>query len=55
MLDRINEWLTIFLVGLGQSLSRFSDEETSMISLLLCFLVVAAAVGHVLHGALIGR
>lgn len=49
MLDRINEMITLFLVGLGQALSRLSDEEKTMVSLLLSFLLVAAAASRVLH------
>lgn len=49
MLDRINEMITLFLVGLGQALARLSEEEKTMIGLLLAFLLVAAAASRALH------
>jgi hypothetical protein len=55
MLDRINEMIEMFLVGLGQALSRLSKEETRMITLLLAFLVLASVVGRVLQIAWLGR
>jgi len=48
MLDRIGELLEMFLVGLGQFLTRLSSEEKTMISLLLGLLMVAAAMSRVL-------
>jgi hypothetical protein len=55
MLDRINELIEMFLVGLGQALSRLSKEETRMITLLLSFLVLAAVAGRILQIACLGR
>jgi len=55
MLDRLNELIEMFLVGLGQALSRLSAEESTMITLLLIFLIVAAAAGHVGQMALAGH
>jgi hypothetical protein len=49
MLDRLNEWIELFLVGLGQALSRLSADEKKMISLLLVFLLVAAAAARALQ------
>jgi hypothetical protein len=49
MLDRINEMIEMFLVGLGLHLSRFSDEEMSMITVLLALLMLAAAATGVLR------
>jgi hypothetical protein len=51
MLDRISELIEQFLVGLGLILSRLSTEEKTMITLLLTFLLVAAAVARVLQMA----
>jgi hypothetical protein len=48
-MDRISELITLFLVGLGQKLSRLSDAETRMISLFLASLVLAAAAANALH------
>ena len=48
MLDRIGELLEMFLVGLGQFLTRLSSEEKSMIGLLLGLLMIAAAMSRVL-------
>jgi hypothetical protein len=48
MLDRLGELLEMFLVGLGQSLTRLSSEEKTMIGLLLGLLMIAAAMSRVL-------
>lgn len=49
MLDRLNELIEQFLVGLGLTLSQLSAEQKTMITLLLIFLVVAAAAARVLQ------
>jgi hypothetical protein len=49
MLDRLGELIEMFLVGLGQALSRLSSEEKTMITLLLAFLIVASAAAHALQ------
>jgi hypothetical protein len=49
MLDRLNELIEQFLVALGLVLSRLSQEEKTMITLLLTFLLVAASVARVLQ------
>jgi hypothetical protein len=51
MLDRFTELIEQFLVGLGLTLSRLSSEEKTMVTLLLAFLLVAAAAAGVLHRA----
>jgi hypothetical protein len=51
MLDRLNELIEEYLVGLGLTLSRLSSEETKMITLFLASLLVAAAAACVLHMA----
>jgi hypothetical protein len=48
-MDRISEMITLFLVGLGQKLSRLSEEETTMITLFLASLLLAAAAAQALH------
>jgi fructose-specific phosphotransferase system IIC component len=48
MLDRIGEFLEMFLGGLGHILTRLSSEEKSMIGLLLGLLMIAAAMSRVL-------
>jgi len=48
MLDRIGELLEMFLVGLGQFLTRLSSEEKTMISLLLGLLMLAAVMSRAL-------
>ena len=48
MMDRIGEIIEQFLVSLGLTLSRLSPEENSMVTLLLTFLLVAAALSRVL-------
>jgi hypothetical protein len=48
MLDRLSELIEQFLVALGISLSRLSSEEKTMITLLLTFLLVAAAIARAL-------
>ncbi|HEX9200669.1 MAG TPA: hypothetical protein VF865_13990 [Acidobacteriaceae bacterium] len=49
MLDRLSELIELFLVGLGQAISRLSAEEKTMITLLLSFLIVAAAAARALE------
>jgi len=49
MLERLSEIIEQFLVALGLTLSRLSAEEKNMVTLLLTFLLVAAAVARVLH------
>ena len=49
MLDRISEMIAMFLVGLGQFLSRMTPEEESMITLLLAFMLIAATAARVLY------
>jgi hypothetical protein len=51
MLDRLNELIEQFLVGLGLTLSRLSAEEKRMITLLLAFLLIAAVAARALHMA----
>lgn len=48
MLERLSEIITMFLVSLGQVLSRMTPEEESMITLLFAFLLIAAVAGRVL-------
>lgn len=48
MLERLSEIVTMFLVSLGQFLSRLTPEEESMITLFLAFLLIAAVAGRVL-------
>jgi hypothetical protein len=48
MMNRIGEIIEQFLVALGLTLSRLSPEETSMVTLLLMFLLMAAAISRVL-------
>jgi hypothetical protein len=48
MLDRLGELLEMFLVGLGQFLTRLTSEEKTMISLLLGLLMIAAAMSRAL-------
>ncbi|HXE06432.1 MAG TPA: hypothetical protein VN612_00965 [Acidobacteriaceae bacterium] len=54
-MDYINEIIERFLVALGLTLSRMSEEETGMITLLLVLLVVAAAATHILRAAYLGQ
>ena len=49
MMDRIGEIIERFLVALGLALSRLSPEEKGMVTLLLTFLLVAAAITRVLQ------
>ncbi len=49
MLDRLGELIEEFLVALGLMLSRLSPEQKSMVTLLLTFLLIAAAVARVLQ------
>jgi hypothetical protein len=51
MMDRLGELLERFLVALGLTLSRLSPEEKGMVTLLLTFLLVAAAITRVLQMA----
>jgi hypothetical protein len=51
MLDRINELIEQFLVALGLTLSRLSDEETTMITLLLGFMMLAMIASRFLRAA----
>ena len=51
MLDRINELIEQFLVALGLTLSRLSDEETTMVTLLLGFMMVAVIAARALQAA----
>jgi hypothetical protein len=51
MLDRFNELIEEFLVGLGLTLSQLSAEEKSMITLLLAFLLIAAVAAPALQMA----
>ena len=55
MLDRIQEMITLFLVGLGQHLSRLSADEKRMITLGLAFLMIAAAATRMLQLAHFGH
>ncbi|HEX3569300.1 MAG TPA: hypothetical protein VHU44_00595 [Acidobacteriaceae bacterium] len=55
MLDRLGELLEMFLVGLGQLLTRLSSEEKTMIGLLLGLLMIAAAMSRALSLSHIGR
>jgi hypothetical protein len=48
-MDPISEMIERFLVALGLTLSRLTEEETGMVSLLVLFLMVAAAMSHVLR------
>ena len=54
-MDYINEIIERFLVALGLTLSRMSEEETGMVTLLLALLVIAAATTHVLRATYIGQ
>ncbi|MDP9049299.1 MAG: hypothetical protein M3O31_01040 [Acidobacteriota bacterium] len=47
-MGRIGEIIEEFLVSLGLALSRLSPEETSMVTLLLAFLLVAMAMSRFL-------
>jgi len=55
MLDDFNEMIERFLVALGLTLSRLSEEETGMVTLLLMFLMGAAVASRALHFALLGH
>ena len=55
MLDDINEIIERFLVALGLTLNRLSDEETGMVTMLLLFLMGAAVASRALHFILLGR
>jgi hypothetical protein len=48
MFDRISELIEMFLVSLGITLNRISDEEKTMVTLFLASLAVAAVVSRVL-------
>jgi hypothetical protein len=54
-MDYINEIIERFLVALGMALSRMSEEETGMVTLLLALLVIAAATTHILRATYIGQ
>jgi hypothetical protein len=49
MIERLTELLERFAVGLGLVLGRLSAEEKTMITLLLTFLMLAAAAGRLLR------
>jgi hypothetical protein len=49
MMDRIGQIIEQILVSLGLALSRLSPEEKGMVTLLLTFLLVAAAITRVLQ------
>jgi len=49
MLDRLNEMMAMFLVALGQKLSRLTPQQTNMITLLLTFMMVACAIARALQ------
>lgn len=55
MMDRISEIIAIFLVALGQTLQRLTQEQKKMITLFLISLFVAALVAHVLRLAVAGH
>ena len=55
MLDPISEMIERFLVALGLTLNRLSDEETGMVSMLLLLLVVAAVASRALRMACFGH
>jgi hypothetical protein len=48
MFDPISEWLEMFLVNLGIQLSQLSPENTTMVTLFLASLMVAALAARVL-------
>lgn len=48
-MEPIEEIIERFLVALGLTLSRLSEEETGMISALLLSLMVAAVASHMLR------
>ncbi len=54
-MEPINEMIERFLVALGLLLSRMSEEETGMITLLFLLLVVAAAASRALRLAHFGQ
>ena len=51
MFDRINELIEMFLVSLGITLNRISDEQKTMVTLFLASLAVAAVASHMLQAA----
>ncbi len=53
MLDRINELIEMFLVSLGITLNRISDEEKTMVTLFLALLAAAAVMSHVLQATVL--
>lgn len=53
MFDRINELIEMFLVSLGITLNRISDEQKDMVTLFLASLAVAAVVSHMLQAAVL--
>lgn len=51
----INEIIERFLVALGLALNRMSEEETGMVTMLLLFLAIAAAITRVLQHVYLPR
>ena len=49
MFDRIAELIEMFLVSLGITLNRISNEEKNMVTLFLASLAVAAVLSHALR------
>ncbi len=49
MMDRIAEWIELFLVNLGMALTRISAEQRRMITLFLASLLLAAVVARALQ------
>jgi len=49
MLDRLSEMMAMFLVALGQAISRLSPQQKQMVTLLLTFLMVACAMARALQ------
>ncbi|HEY5056873.1 MAG TPA: hypothetical protein VII58_11990 [Acidobacteriaceae bacterium] len=54
-MEPINEMIERFLVALGLTLSRLSEEEMGMVTMLLLFLVVAAVASRALRMAHFGQ
>jgi hypothetical protein len=55
MQDPISELIERFLVALGLTLNRMSEEETGMVSMLFLFLMIAAATTRVLQHVYLPR
>jgi hypothetical protein len=55
MMDRISEWVEMFLVQLGLTLTQLSAEESKTITLFLASLILAAAAAHALQVAALSR